>query len=81
MWFEKSGKRSRQSDFEDSRRSTESTNNISKCDKILEKVEATKIDVSEIRIEIINIKFSLESLAFKYLNISPLKSRISENNP
>ena len=55
----KSGKRSRQSDLEDSRGSTESTNNISKLDKILEMVGATKNDVLEIKFEIVDIKAGL----------------------
>ena len=57
----KSEKRSRQSDLEDSRGSTESTNNISKLDKILEIVEATKNDVLEIKMEIVDNKHPLAS--------------------
>ena len=72
----KSGKRSRQSDLEDSRGSTESTNNISKLDKILEMVGATKNDVLEIKFEIVDIKAGLQFLKF-----SRGRSRITKNGP
>jgi hypothetical protein len=58
----KSGKRSRQSDLDESRGSTESTDNVSKLDKILAIVEETKNDISEIKREISDIKSGLASL-------------------
>ena len=72
----KSGKRSRQSDLEDSRGSTESTNNISKLDKILEIVGVTKNDFLEIKFETVDIKAGLEFLKF-----SRGRSRITKNGP
>ena len=60
--IKKSGKRLRQCDLEDSRGSTESTNSISKLDKILEIVEAIKKYVLELKMEIVDIKSGLESL-------------------
>ena len=72
----KSEKRSRQSDLEDTRGSTESTNNISKLDKILEIIEATKNDVLEIKMEIVDIKSG-----FRVPKISRGRSRISKNGP
>ena len=72
----KSGKWSRQSDLEDSKGSTESTNNVSKLNKIFEIVGATKNDVLEIKLEIVDIKSSLEFLKF-----SRGGSRITKNSP
>ena len=71
----KSGKRSNQSDLEDSRGSTESTNNISKLNKILEIVGTTKNDVLEIKLEIVDIKSGL-----KFLKFSCGRSRITKNS-
>ena len=57
----KSGKRSRQRNLEDSRGSTESTNNISKLYEILEIIKATKNDVLEIIMEKVDINSGLKS--------------------